>query len=309
VGVADPASGHSQALFSFSGRAGGLAVVDGATLVSDSASGTIWRVALAGTATPIVVTPARLKQNSEEGSTRLSTPAGLALSPDGSLFVADSTRHRVCAISPDGALRVVAGGANGYRDGSGTEAMFRFPNDVAVAADGTCYVADTGNDRIRVISPDGIVTTVAGSIYDYGDGRGPHTRFRRPAALDVDAEGTCWVADTGNNAIRRIAPDREVTTLAGEPAGGDTSGPGSGLRWPTGIAAATDGSLWVADHGNSAIRRIDRQGHITTHLRLSGRRWPTVVALGGDRAVLVAGAALEDVREPRAWVMIIGDER
>lgn len=311
AGGTTPVPHDAEALFSFTGHPGGLAIDgDGAILVSDSLSSTIWRVTDNGAAAPLIIIPTELEHGWER-QIRLFTPAGLAFAPDGSLFVADSTHHRVCAVSPDGSLRVVAGGANGYRDGPGTQAMFRFPLDVALAADGTCYVADTGNDRIRAISPEGIVTTVAGSIYDYGDGRGPHARFRRPAALDVDAEGTLCVADTGNNAIRRVAPEGVVTTLAGEPPGGDSdgSGRGVGLRWPTGIAAGADDSVWVADHGNGALRQITAAGESTTEHRLSGLRWPTVVAWRGDGRVVVAGAALYDAHMPEACLMILGDAR
>jgi len=290
-------------------QAGGLAVEsNGTILVSDTSSGTIWCVAQDATATPVAVVPAHLDTGWED-QTRLITPAGLARSPDGSLFVADSTRHRVCAVSPEGLVRVVAGGANGYRDGPGTEAMFRYPLDVALAADGTCYVADTGNDCIRAIFPDGMVATIAGSNYDFGDGRGPDARFRRPAALDCDGEGVSWVADTGNNAIRRVTPDGLVTTLAGEPPGGDrdVSGRGVGLRWPTGIAVEPDGSVWVADHGNGALRHITATGETTTRLRLTGLRWPVAVARSGDGSVAVAGSALDDVRVPEACVMVLSN--
>jgi sugar lactone lactonase YvrE len=306
--AASSESDGANPLFSFTGHAGGLGVDRNGTIwVSDRTSATIWRVTGDGTATSLVAATAEARHG--ERSTSLSVPAGLALSPDGSLFVADSARHRVCAVSPDGTLRVVAGvGAIGYRDGPATEAMFRFPLDVAIAPDGTCYVADTDNDRIRAVSTNGMVSTIAGSIYDYGDGRGPHARFRRPGALDIDAHGTCYVADTGNNAIRRITPDGEVTTLAGAPPGGDRDGNGGnvGLRWPTGIAAADDGSVWVADHGNGSVRHITAAGKSRTPLKLSGLRWPTVVAMHGTSRVVVAGVALADGHVPETYLMILG---
>jgi sugar lactone lactonase YvrE len=308
---ATPAPDDAEALFSFTGHPGGLAIDgDGAILVSDTLSSTIWRVTDNGAAAPLIIIPAELEHGWER-QTRMFAPAGLAFAPDGSLFVADSSQHRVCAVSPDGSLRVVAGGTNGYRDGPRTEAMFRFPLDVALAADGTCYVADTGNDRIRAISPEGMVTTVAGSIYDYGDGHGTHARFRRPAALAVDAEATLYVADTGNNAIRRVDLGGVVTTLAGEPPGGERDGSGRnvGLRWPTGIATGADGSLWVADHGNGALRHITAGGESTTEHRLSGLRWPTAVALRNDGKVVMAGDALYDAHVPQACLMILGDAR
>jgi len=298
----------SDALFSFRGHPGGVAAgSDGTVWVSDSLSAAIWHVALDGTAAPVIA-PSGSRRLGGHGATPL-TPAGLAIAPDGSLYVADSSEHRICAVAPDGSIRVVAGGASGYRDGPGTEARFRYPHDVAFASDGACYVADTGNDRIRRIAPDGVVTTVAGSIYDYGDGRGPCARFRRPAALDVGADGACYVADTGNNAIRRIDPDGVVTTLAGEPPGGDGDGTGRGigLRWPTGITVGADDTISVADHGNGAVRRIATDGESHTTLRLSGLRWPVGVALRSEGALVATGTALCDLGHPEACLMVVED--
>jgi sugar lactone lactonase YvrE len=297
-----------DALFSFAGRVGGVAAeASGAVLVSDAVSGTIWRVTDDGAGTPVIVARPDPAPGREQPIPVLA-PAGLAVAPDGTLLVADDTRHRICAIAPDGTLRVVAGGSNGYRDGPAADAMFRFPSDLAVGADGTCYVADTVNDRIRAIAPDGVVTTLAGSIYHYGDGRGPEARFRRPVALDIDTEGTLYVADTGNNAIRRVTPDGEVTTVAGMPLGGDNDGQGRhvGLRGPSGIAVDVDGSLWVADHGNSAVRRISAAGESTTELRFSGRLWPTAVALRGDGRVAVTAEGFTDTLMHQACIMVIG---
>lgn len=282
-----------EALVRFPGRIGGLlALANGILLVSDAASGTIWRIDENGSSNRLPIEPEydRVGSNSMLGF----TPAGLDMAPDGTLYVADSTHHRICAVSAGGRMSVIAGGANGYRDGPSQEALFRYPNDVAVTADGACYVADTVNDRIRVISPDGIVTTLAGSIYDFSDGMGPRARFRRPGAVDLDDEGTLYVADTGNDAIRKVFPDGEVQTIAGLPPGGDADGQGSGvgLRWPTGIAVDVVRSLWVADHGNGVVRHLSPTGDSTTQLRLSGLRWPTALALGDDGKLYVGGDAL-----------------
>lgn len=301
----------ADALFGFRGNPGGVSVAaDGSMWMSDTLSGTIWRITEDGAAAPIV--PGQTGTALTPGlTTRVLTPAGLALSPDGSLFVADGAAHRVCVVDPDGVVRVLAGGRSGYQDGDANEARFRHPLDVALAPDGACYVADTGNDRIRRISSDGSVTTVAGSIYDYGDGQGPDARFREPVALDVDAGGACFVADTGNNAIRRISSDGVVTTLAGGPPGGDCDGIGEGvgLRWPTGVAAGPAGDAWVADHGNGALRHIGRRGESSTTFRLAGLRWPISVALGADGSPVVAGAAMYDVHVPEACLMVLGSVR
>lgn len=307
----DPATRRSDcsgALFGFQGgRIGGLAVSrDGTLFVSETSSATIWRLGADVSPTPIVGPGT----GGADQPIRLLGPAGLAIGPDGTLFVADSTHHRICALSPDGTVRVVAGRANGYRDGPGDEAMFRFPTDIAVAPDGTCYVADTVNDRIRVVAPDGEVSTLAGSIYDYGDGRGAAARFRRPAAIDIGDNGILYVADAGNNAVRAVTPDGVVTTVAGSPPGGDNDGLGAevGLRWPTGIAVDADGSLWVADHGNGVVRHVDTAGQSTAERRFPGQR-PTVLARGQHGHVVMAVEAWTPEQRPRACVMTVGEGR
>lgn len=307
AGTAEPWGGIDRVLFTFPGTPGGLAAGDhGAVLyVSDSLSGSIWRISLRGAAPPGVA-PVELRPR-QDGPRSLAGPAGLALAPDGTLYVAEPSRHRIVAVSPDGTPRVLAGAANGYRDAPGSEARFRFPGDVAFAGDGTCYVADTGNDCIRWIAPDGTVSTLAGSSYDYGDGHGPHARFRRPAALEVGPDGVLYVADTGNNAIRCVTPDGDVTTLAGAPPGGDGDGAGRhvGLLWPTGIALGAGGSTWVADHGHASVRTIDRRGRSTTRLRLGGPPWPIAVATVGTAAAAVAGSGLDESLTPTGWVALV----
>ena len=309
LGSASTAPACADGGFAFQGRPAGLALArDGSLFVSDATSRTIWRIG-GGGASAVVAGPASGIPDATER--RVLRPAGLALASDGTVLVADTTGHRIWAVSPTGSLRLVAGSVYGYRDGPSAEALFRFPSGVAIGPDGTCYVADTGSDRIRTITPDGLVATLAGSIYDYGDGRGSFARFRRPEAITVDVDGTCYVADTGNNAIRRITPDGEVTTLAGSPPGGDRDGVGAemGLRWPTGLVLGGDGELWVADHGNGALRRIGRSGASTTPLRLSGRHWPVAVARAPDGAVIVAVAVLDDVHRPQACLISVGAGR
>ena len=293
--------------FAFPGRPAGLAdAPDGTLFVSDATSRTIWRIDDGGERAAVAA-PSRGVSDATAARTRVLSPAGLALAPDGTLVAADATGHRVWAVSPDGVPRPLAGSVYGYRDGPSNEAAFRYPSDVAIGPDGTCFVADTGNDRIRTITPDGVVSTLGGSIYDYGDGRGSAARFRRPEAITVGVDGTCYVADTGNNAIRQITPDGEVTTVAGSPPGGDRDGVGAevGLRWPTGLALGPDGDLWVADHGNGTLRRIDHSGGSTTHLRLPGGRLPIAVVSALHGQMVVAIVVLDDVRRPQACLISV----
>lgn len=291
-----------EPLSSFDGCPGGVAVdANQMVYLSEIDSAAIWRASLDGTGEAVA--------GPHAGNDRLYSPAGIALAPDGSLVVADATAHRVCAVGMDGSIRVVAGGVSGYRDGPAGQATFRFPRAVAVGADGTIFVADTGNDRIRQISPDGQVSTLAGSGFDYGDGRGEHGRFRRPSGLALDAAGVLYVADTGNNAIRRVTPHGDVTTVAGSPPGGDQDSVGRlGLRWPAAVSVDDGGRLWVADFGNAKIRVIDPTGDTFTVLEIPGLSWPAAVATLPGRRAVVAGSSLDDRLGRHGWLMVIDDD-
>ena len=161
-------------------------------------------------------------------------------------------------------------GTKGYKDGPAAQAQFHLPNNVAVDHSGNVYVADTANDVIRKITPDGIVTTLAGVSRSKGsaDGQGANARFWAPFGIAVDDAGTVYVADTANNAIRKITADGVVSTLAGlagHPGTNDGSGFEARFRNPWGVAVDnTDGDVFVADMSNNTIRRITPAGLVNT---------------------------------------------
>jgi sugar lactone lactonase YvrE len=165
-------------------------------------------------------------------------------------------------------VTVVAGdGVADVRDGPSQLARFSDPFGVAVAPDGSIYVADAGRaQRVRRIATDGTVTTVAGGEPGYRDGPASTARFDTPSGLAVDAGGGVLVADTGNNAIRRIAPDGNVTTVAGDGIPGDRDGAAGQARFraPTGIAVDARGRIIVADTYNDRIRAIHPDGTVST---------------------------------------------
>ncbi|HWT02035.1 MAG TPA: RHS repeat-associated core domain-containing protein [Pyrinomonadaceae bacterium] len=174
-------------------------------------------------------------------------------------------------------VSTVAGGAGlqGYADGAGPQARFRRLTGVAVGADETIYVADTGNQRIRVVrnqpdssgAPVWVVSTLAGDGQaGYVDGPGGSARFTNPQGIAVDSSGVVYVADTANNRIRRIAPDGTVTTLAGDGTPGLQDGTGTGARFnaPQGVAVDNQGNVYVADTGNSSVRVINPSGEVRT---------------------------------------------
>jgi serine/threonine-protein kinase len=193
------------------------------------------------------------------------TPANLAVDAAGIVYVADTNNHRIRLIRPDGTVGTLAGQlkpgmVSGYADGPAAEAKFNSPRSVAVDGAGNVYVVDTGNQRIRAISPAGQqVTTLAGGPQPgYKDGQGAEARFSYPSDLAVDAAGNLYVADTANHCIRKITPDGTVTTLAGTGAAGYADGPlaEAQFRAPEGIAVDGAGNVYVADTGNQRIREI-----------------------------------------------------
>ena len=199
---------------------------------------------------------------------RFADPYGLALDPHGTLYVSDGgDSDRIRALRPDGSVATLAGGVEGFRDGQGAAARFDTPSGLALDATGNLYVADTGNHAIRKVTPDGVVTTLAGTGRPgWRDGPGAQAQFDGPMGLAIDAAGRVIVADAYNDRIRAIAPDGTVTTLAGGANPGDVDGPAATSRLDTPCAVAVDakGRILVADTRNDALRAIDAAGNLTT---------------------------------------------
>lgn len=198
--------------------------------------------------------------------TRFSEPTGLAIDKNGNIYVADKANHKIRKITPSGTVSTFAGTTQGYADGNVTTSQFYWPKDVAIDASGNVYVADSNNNRIRKITPTGIVTTFAGGIQGYNDGANP--KFSNPSGVATDKNGNVYVADSGNNKIRKITPSGVVTTLAGSAnyVSGYIDGIGTAARFdgPSGIETDADGNIFVADMYNNKIRKITPNGVVTT---------------------------------------------
>lgn len=164
----------------------------------------------------------------------------------------------------------VAGGYNtvGSADGAGSKASFFQPTGLASDASGNIYVADQGNNLIRKITPDGTVTTIAGTGHQgHQDGPALSASFSKPHALAVDASGVIFIADSFNGLIRKITPDGQVSTLAGNISSNqpvDGTGTAATFGRPMGIALDASGNLFVADQGGSRIRKVTQAGVVTT---------------------------------------------
>jgi sugar lactone lactonase YvrE len=176
-----------------------------------------------------------------------STPSGLALAPDGTLYLADTGNHAIRRITPDGRVSTLAGdGTPGYADGPAHQARFNGPIGIAVAPDGRIVIADTYNDRVRVIDAGGTVSTLAGSGRPGADdGVADGASFDTPAGLAIDGRGILYVADTGNGIVRIVDRSGQVTT--------PPWARGDGFFRPLGIAVAPDGEIYVADEGGHIV--------------------------------------------------------
>jgi sugar lactone lactonase YvrE len=190
---------------------------------------------------------------------QFNRPYGVTVDASGNGYVADSDNSRIRKISPTGAVTTLAGsGVEGFLDGTGSTARFFIPRGAAVDVSGNVYVADTENNRIRKVSPTGVVTTLAGSgVEGFSDGIGTAAQFTLPNSVAVDAAGYVYVADEGNERIRKISPAGVVTTLAGSSRGfADGAAAIAQFNRPHGIAVDASGNVYVADRDNQRIRKI-----------------------------------------------------
>ena len=213
----------------------------------------------------------RIRKIAADGQTTtlpgtFDTPSGLAVDRAGNVYVADTGANLIRRIGRDGTVTTIAGdGTAGFRDGPADHAQFNGPIGVAVDATGTVYVADTYNDRIRLITQDGQVTTLAGGAAPgFADGKGAGAAFDTPCGLAIAPDGALLVADTGNDAVRRLARDGAVTTLA-RPASGDNH---PSLTAPIGLAVTPDGYLYITTFFSGRILEMAPDGK---RLTLTGR--------------------------------------
>ncbi|MFJ2988175.1 NHL repeat-containing protein [Collimonas sp. NPDC087041] len=195
-------------------------------------------------------------------------PAGVAVDKVGNVYVADANNNLIRKITPGGAVTTLAGsGAVGSANGTGTAASFNAPLGVSVDGSGNIYVADDGNNLIRMITSAGVVSTLAGNLNrGAADGIGAAASFSVPAGVALDATGNLYVADRVNNLIRKVATGGVVTTLAGSTTHGNTNGTGAAASFnqPNGVTVDAQGNIYVADLGNSLVRQITPAGVVTT---------------------------------------------
>jgi uncharacterized protein (TIGR03437 family) len=211
---------------------------------------------------------------------RLNWPLGVALDAGGNLYIADQNNYRIRRVDARGVITTVAGnGVAGFGGDGGpaTAAALNYPNGISLDAAGNLYIADSDNDRVRKVDAAGTITTVAGSgrAGFSGDG-GPATvaALNNPSGVAVDAWGNLYVADHGNDRVRRVTPNGTISTVAG---GGTRGFSGDGgpatqasLWWPWGVAVDAAGNLFIADSGNDRIRYVAASSAAVTPLVNAG---------------------------------------
>lgn len=311
----------------------GIAVNSAAAIyLTDGQTGRLWEIARNG-ATKLI-------------SEHLDVPSAVAIAPDDTLIVAETGRHIITRVDPrTGQHSTVAGTENqaGFADGDSTEARFNAPIGVAVGADGTIFVADTYNDRIRAIDTNNRVRTLAGG----GDGGpgfadagvGTEARFHTPCGITVlPRSGALIVADTGNRRLRRIEKTGAVTTILGGDSGGASNINGETAKAsfdePISVVASVEGTgdlIYVADAGSGAVQivrfaeaanptstittlaggRTDGSLSGFTDGPLAGARFnrPSGIAVAPDGSIIVADTGNKVVRaivgEDREWGVLL----
>ncbi|MGA3237671.1 MAG: IPT/TIG domain-containing protein [Bryobacteraceae bacterium] len=205
---------------------------------------------------------------------QMNTPANMVFDAVGNLYIADSANNRVRKVSSSGVITTAAGnGVAGYSGDSGpaTSAMLNGPEGLASDADGNVYIADTKNNRIRKLLPDGTIIGIAGNgnAAYLGDG-GPanSASIHGPEALYSAGGGHIYIADTGNQRIRELLPDGTITTVAGSGAQGVAGDGGAAtsaqLNLPAGVTMDAAGNMYIADQGNNRVRLVSTNGTIST---------------------------------------------
>lgn len=249
---------------------------DGNLIAADWSGGFLRRISPAGVVGVLPGTP----------NPRYADPTDVARGPDGRLYISDTRNECIRVRGTDGQVATVAGVPKlpGGEDGVSSLARFRGPRGVAFGPDGALWVADTENNSLRKILPDGTTVTVAGLPVGSRDGVGTGARLNSPNGVAMGNAGELWIADTGNSVLRRVLPDGTVTTVAGL-AGvtGITDGTGSEALFssPAGVVVTPDQVVYVTDRGAHTLRRCTLDGQVTTFAG-TPRRSGTADGLGSE---------------------------
>ena len=303
----------------------GIAInAEGRLYVADTGNGAIRTISTAGVVTTLVkltrpefgnVTGTRVEIRIDGHSTGgpyksqdvpTQSPMGIAVDAKGNVYVSNTFANTILKIDRGGKVSTIAGkpGSDaGNADGTGAAASFNFPKGITVDKAGTLYVADCGNNAIRKISPDGVVTTVV----DSGSGLASSPALNCPTGITVDKDGIIFVADEATKTVRKINSKGAISILAGQfenPGSADGFSEEALFSSPTGVAFDKDGNVYVADPRNAAIRKISVSGRVTT---IAGK-----IRQGGTEDGMGAGARFHhpwDIAADRFGNLFVADTR
>lgn len=216
--------------------------------------------------------------NGPASAAYFNVPIATAINAAWDVYVADGYNNVIRKISAAGARTVATyagSGEKGFQDGAAAQAKFSFPNDLVCDPEGNLFVTEFEGHRVRKITPDGVVSTYAGTgVAGYKDGAAAQAMFNQPAGIARDGFGNLYVTEWVNHTIRKITPAGNVTTIAGTAAqSGFVDGPAvttARLNVPNGIATDSKGNVFFTEWGNSSVRRIDPLGDVLTLVGTAG---------------------------------------
>jgi len=237
--------------------------------VTDYSNSTIRKITPGGTVTTFAGSGIPGSTNGTGIAASFSGPQGICADPSGNIYVADSDNNTIRKITPAGVVTTFAGsGTAGFANGYGTAASFNVPWGLCSDASGNIYVTDSGNMRIRKITPGGTVSTLAGNgFFGSSDGTGNQVSFGSPTGICIDASGDIYVVDPAKHNVRKIKPTGLTSTVAGlAGTAGSTDGTGTSARFdnPEGICMDMNGDFYISDYQNNKIRKMTSAGVVTS---------------------------------------------
>ena len=255
AGYADGSAASAQ----FNQPRGVAVAPSGDIYVSDAYNQRIRKISTSGIVSTLAGSGVVGSADGPGTAAQFSYPEGLVANAAGTIFVVDSNNSRIREVLADGTVTTLAGSTAGYADGTGAAAKFNYPRGIALDKSDNLYVTDYTNNRIRKVTPTGVVTTIAGSgVAGSSDGQGTAAQFNNPYGISIDTYGALYIADYGNSRVRLITPTYAVTTMAGSSAGfADGVGTSAQFNAPRGVIADRTGTLYVVDSLNNRIRKVE----------------------------------------------------